>query len=142
MTKLNKKCLELSKDEFTDICEHNDYKDNLSIKKIKIIYWLEQLFGINRYEIDNININYIQIAKNELLEKVNELILLSDGISSKFRILSQYQTKINKINSNDRIKSFMADCYNMLGDIITVTSKVVRIKKTNQRIRIKSYKLN
>ena len=148
-TFINKKYLDLSLDEFNKLKSSNDkneigiiQKDNKLIKKIELIFWLEQLVGIKRYDINGINVNNITLVKNKLLEKVNELILLSDGINSKARLIKYCKNKINKIEDNSGIKSMIADSYNSFGNIIIVTNKRVRIKGSTSIKYMKIYKLN
>ena len=107
----------------------------------RLIFWLEKLVGNNRYNIDMIKCDNIDTIKSELLKKINELILLSDGVKSKSGLMKLYKTKINKLCDNNSIKAFMADCYNSFGDIISITNKRIRNKETHELEYIKIYKI-
>jgi hypothetical protein len=145
-TFINKKYLDLSFDEFNKFKSSTDkqelsiiHKDNKLISKIDLIFWLENLLKIKRYDINSINIDDVKPIKKVLLEKINSLILLSDGVKSKNGLIKLYQTKINKIETNDNIKSFIADSYNSFGDIILVKHKYSRIKGTKHYTYIKNF---
>jgi len=147
-TFINKKYLDLSFDEFNRFRSSTDkqelsivHKDNKLINKIDLIFWLENLLKIKRYDINSINISDVEPVKKALIEKLDSLILLSDGIKSKSGLNKLYQTKINKIETNDNIKSFIADCYNSFGDIIKTQNKQIRKKETNNRPYIKNFVL-
>lgn len=147
-TFINRKYLDLSLDEFNKFKSSKDkneigiiQKDSKLIKKIELIFWIEKLVGNKRYDIDRIQVNDVEVVKNKLMEKINELILLSDGIKSKNGLIKLYQNKINKLEDNDGIKSFIADCYNSFGEIICVKNKRVRNKETQERKYVKSYLL-
>ena len=147
-TFINRKYLDLTYDEFNKFKvskDKNDIsiinKDHKLINKIDLIFWLEKLLGNNRYDVDMIECDDADTIKEELLKKVNELILLSDGVKSKSGLIKLYKTKICKLNGNAMIKAFMADCYNSFGDIIQVTNKRIRNKETNKLDYIKLYKL-
>ena len=62
-------------------------------------------------------------------------------MKSKNGLIKLYQKKINKLEDNNGVKSFVADCYNSFGDIIAVKSKRVRDKETKERKYIKNYVL-
>jgi hypothetical protein len=147
-TFIYRKYLDLSLDEFNKFKLSKDkeeigiiQKDSKLIKKIELIFWIEKLVGNKRYDIDRIQVNDVESVKNKLMEKINELILLSDGIKSKNGLIKLYQNKINKLDDNDGIKSFIADCYNSFGEIICVKNKRVRNKETQERKYVKSYLL-
>lgn len=147
-TFINRKYLDLSLDEFYKFKATSDKeeisiikKDDKLIKKIELVFWLENLVGINRFDINAIKINDVELVKTKLSEKVNELIMLSDGANSKIRLLKFYQNKIDKIENNNDIQSFIADCYNSFGNIIEIENKQIRNKDTKERLYIKTFNL-
>jgi hypothetical protein len=97
------------------------------------------LVGIKRYDIDGIDLIDIPNIKNKLIGKVNELILLSNGIKSKNGLIKLYKTKIKKIENNDDIKKLIVDSYNSFGEIIDIKNRRIRIKGTDERKYIKHY---
>jgi hypothetical protein len=48
-------------------------------------------------------------------------------IESKSKTTNRLTTKINKINSVNRLQKFVADCYNSLGNIIKISNKRIKI---------------
>jgi hypothetical protein len=148
-TFINRKYLDLSLDDFNKF-KCSDDKENISIiqkdhkliNKINFIFWLEHLLNIKRYHIESIEIDNIDLIKEQLLKKINDLILLSDGTKSKAQLIKRYKTKIDKLFDNETIKNFIVDCYNSFGDIINVIRKRIRNKSTKKLEYIKNYQLN
>lgn len=99
------------------------------------------MVGIKRYDIDGIDLIDIPNIKNKLIGKVNELILLSNGIKSKNGLIKLYKTKIEKIENNDDIKKLIVDSYNSFVEVISVKNKRIREKGTDVLKYIKIYSL-
>lgn len=114
----------------------NDYNrsKNLIYKKILTIFWLEKIFKISRYDVQNIILNDISDLKKELSVKFEDIILLFDGVESKTKLTKRITNKINKINYYDQMQKFMADCYNSFGNIIEYQSKFIQETTNNKRI--------
>lgn len=135
-TNMNKKYLNLSKDNFDKFVIQINNKeipqfsfDNKIIKKIYIIEELENIFGINRFKINDIKTDInIKKIKDTLISKKENIIKLDDDatVSNKI-LLNQIIKKINKITSYNLLQKFICDCYNKFGDIIQFSKHRKRI---------------
>ena len=66
-----------------------------------------------------------------------ELSSLYGGNMSKKLYMKMIENKIEKIDDNDDVKKFMADCYNLLGEFIKIDETRPRIK--GKQILIRAY---
>lgn len=141
---LNKKYLDLTKEdlEITQIKCGNKELTRIAnttqiFTKINTLFWLEELVGIKRYKIDDINKqNELDKIKDELRKNWKMISQLDDYVQSSNKAEIALTKKINKIVSNNLLQKFVADCYNKLGDIIkyTVMKKWIIINKKTHKI--------
>ena len=120
-------------------------KDNKIINKIKVLFWLEELIGMKRFEINEIDkIDSLDCIKNSLLADIDKIIILFEGIESKKKLINRMINKINDINYNDQLQKFVSDCYNSLGDIISYDTKKIKLvinNKVSSRVRYNNFKV-
>lgn len=95
-------------------------KDNKIISKIDTLFELERLLIIKRYDIENIKCDDIDIFKKSLNKMTEELSSLYNKNACKKTFMKMIENKIEKIDDNDDVKKFMADCYNLLGEFIKI----------------------
>lgn len=112
-------------------------KDNKIISKIDTLFELERLLIMKRYDIENIKCDDIDIFKKSLNKMTEELSSLYGGNMSKKLYMKMIENKIEKIDDNDDVKKFMADCYNLLGEFIKIDENRPRIN--GKQILIRTY---
>ena len=66
-----------------------------------------------------------------------ELSSLYGGNMSKKLYMKMIENKIEKIDDNDDVKKFMADCYNLLGEFIKIDEN--RPSIDGKRVYIRNY---
>jgi len=137
-TYLNKKYLDLDREKFDTVVINiakNEIpqlaKDNKLLNKIKILFELEELLQVKRYDINKIVISD-DIVKT-LKSSINKICPLFDGKIGHNIAKSRLINSINKITNTNRLQKFMADCYNNLGNIIIVNKKRI-FTRTDKKI--------
>lgn len=107
------------------------FDDRVENTKLQSMKRIENIIGMNRFEIDTINktADEIKEIQLKLIDSINDIINLSNYVQSKKKHEIAIKKKINKIKKNDLLQKFVADCYNTFGDII-------KYKITNQYIRV------
>lgn len=131
---INKKMLNLSKDEFNkkvisinnkDISEI--MKDNKIINQINSLFWIEEQLGIQRFNFFDINTKInINNIKKIFADNIDKFICIyNDNRAIKF-----IKTKINnifkKIFTINHLQKFYVDILNI---IVDNTFKIIKIKK-------------
>lgn len=139
---INKKFLDASREDLAskyinnpDV--HHVIKQHCNKLKFRIftLEKLEDIVGIERYKINNIdpNINILDV-KTKFESLTGELVVMNVTGTARDRVKEEIKTKIAKIDSLNKLQKFIADAYNTFGDIITVTSKRMRIKGKQETI--------
>ena len=117
-------------------------KDNRVFKRLELIRWIEKYFGINRFQVDFIfvNENARQLFVNEL-KKQEKLLsgMIDHNVHTLEQVKSRIKAKIDNLTSEDRVRKFVADIYNMFDNIILYDTISTRITIDNKKIRQTSY---
>jgi hypothetical protein len=108
------------------------------IKKIEILFWLEDLFKIKRYDIDKIE-NKLNDYKKELLKGIDNVVYLFSGIQGKKMLERRMIKKINEFEYIDQLQKFVADCYNCCYSIVDYKSTIINKNINKMRVRRKYY---
>jgi hypothetical protein len=133
---LNKKYLDLSKDEFNKkIIEINNndilqiVKEDDLINKINTCFWLEETIKFNRYDINNIKCDNIDNIKSIFNKNIDKFYYIYKNNASKERIIKLLKNKIISINNLNLLQKFIADCYNaIVEDCIIIKNKTKKNK--------------
>ena len=135
-----KKLLNLTKNNFENKIISIDYKDiqeimkdNKIINQINALFWIEQQFNINRYDIYNINskinIDNIKIIFYNNIDKF--ICIFNDGRTIKY-ITKRINNIIFKINTINKLQKFYADILNIISNdtvkINTIIKKINNVK--------------
>ncbi len=97
-------------------------KNDKTFVKIETLFWLEELLGIKRFAIQDINIgeDKMQGIKDKLLENINKVMMFREDLMSKKRLTERTTNNINKIQHNDQLQEFVSrNFYNTYGKIIS-----------------------
>lgn len=112
----------------------NEDKDIL--KRFQLIKNIEEQLKINRFDINNINLSNEEIKKfiAKLKSNSNIIYYYNHKNASKKKLFRQALKKIDKFNSNDRIKKFLVDIYNIFDNLFTYEGKTkhFRMNKKNE----------
>jgi hypothetical protein len=103
-------------------------KSKRLFKILSIIEWLENELGIDRFNIINLKIKNIE----SLVKKMKEQIELFSWLSFQTSMNGQKKeinARIQKLNSEDRIKKFFIDIINQFDDFYNYDRKQVGNKK-------------
>jgi hypothetical protein len=99
--------------------------------KLETIIWLENLFGVkDRFYVEQINMTNDDIykLKEQLTQKVADIMLFKEGIEDNRRLKKRILKTIDGLAKNDDIQKFMADIYNSYDDIVTYDYKQKKVK--------------
>lgn len=127
---LKNELLEYNFDIFSDI-----------IDKINTCFWLEELIGFSRFEIDKIKSDNIDGIKKILLKNTDKLYFIYKNNNCANKTIKSIKHKINSIINENYLQKFVADIYNnVINDLFTIKSKQHKINK--KLLRIYTIKIN
>lgn len=139
---INKKFLKISREDL-----RHKYIDNKDIHKtvkthclnimhrIFALETIEDILEIQRYDVTGIKPDIdIPAVKTKLTKSINDIVKLDTTETSKKKLIELYQTKIQNIDSFNKLQKFLADAYNSFGNIIQYTTKRLRINGIQQTI--------
>jgi hypothetical protein len=142
------KYLNLSKDEFnkkTIEINNSDIvqmvKDDDLINKINTCFWLEELIGFSRFDIDKIKYDNIDGIKKILLKNTEKLYVIYKNNNCANKTIKSIKYKINSIINENYLQKFVAEVYNnVIDELFTIESKQYKINK--KLVRIYTIKIN
>ena len=109
--------------------------------RIFTIEKIEDIIGIGRYKVGDIKTNInLGDVKAKLTGIVEDIAGLNVTGTTKEKVRLDLKTKINKIDSINKLQKFIADQYNTFGSVIGITSKRQMIK--GERDTYYSFQLN
>jgi len=134
---INRKYLELSKSQFEKkLVEINNndilqiIKDNDIVNKINVCFWFEELFKINRLEIEKIEAVDLEKTKKILHENTERFFYLFKNNECKNKTIKSIKHKIDSIINVNYLQKFIAECYNcIVEDRIKIKYKQIKINK-------------
>ncbi len=135
---LNKRYLYMDKKEFDMVVikiNNKEFlhtiKDNNIILKIKSCFWLEEQLKFQRFKIDEIKCENLEIVKKLFNDNIDNLFVFFKNNASKERIYIMIKSKINDLNSLNLLQKFIVDCYN------SISNDIFKIKLTKKYIKKK-----
>jgi hypothetical protein len=131
-----KTCIEKQMNQFLDGIPHIE-KDVRWPKRIKLLSWIENYLGIDRFHVNDIKLD--DDASQRFiteLRKQDDLLssLLSINIRGKQRVINDINRKLKNVTSGDRIQKFVADIYNIFDKKLILYEQDRKINDKNKKV--------
>jgi hypothetical protein len=122
--------------QFLDGIPHIE-KDVRWPKRIKLLSWIENYLGIDRFHVNDIKLD--DDASQRFiteLRKQDDLLssLLSINIRGKQRVINDINRKLKNVTSGDRIQKFVADIYNIFDKKLILYEQDRKINDKNKKV--------
>mgnify|MGYP000156143898 CR=1 FL=1 len=98
-------------------------------KRMEQIEFLEDMFKIKRFDINNIKYRKLKAVKNKLIKNIPKLIIFFEGDASTKRLKDNMSSRINSIKEDYQLKKWLADIYNSYDRFITY--KIIKKENNN-----------
>lgn len=142
---MNKRLLELSLGEFNKQKTSKMIlglklieKNNNIIKNIDTLFTLEEIFRMERFQVNEIrkfSNRKIKKIKEKLTDFIGELCILFDNGNGIKKVKAMVEKMISNIKSNEEIKKFIYRAYNCLGDIMSAERHEKKVKQDDGKYK-------
>ena len=124
-----------SRGEFAAICQDKINKDlieigvdNLWINKMMMLFKIEEILGIKRFDVEGILEEDWREKKEQIEELCDDLHVFLISVKSNETKSFLMKKRLEKIDRYDQFKKFVAEIYNTFGPIFRWTKKTIRTK--------------
>lgn len=117
-------------------------KDDKVYIRIKLLKWIEDYFIINRFEVNKIYVTKegASLFVTELKKLTNLLpAIINYQVTSLKRLDTRTSKKLDHLISEDKIRKFVADIYNMFDKIVSYNVKYNQIWIDEIKVNTTSY---